>query len=520
MARPLDRFALYPFLLAVFPVLSLLAANPARLDPSDALRPLVLSLALTGVVWGAARLLMRTWDRAAALTALLVVLFFLYGHAYAFFRTIPALDDVLGRHRYLVLANAVVLVGAALVLRKRPPSPSFTRFLNIFALVAVGLSLAQVAWTVARSWPQRAAPERPDPAAIPLATPGEMPRPDIDYIVLDAYTRQDVLRDTFGYDNRPFLDALEAMGFVVADDSRSNYAVTRLSLPSSLNLDYLEAIGPPLDPAATDAVWLDAAARYSIVRRSLEAAGYTTVAFESAYGMTDWTDADVYLSRRPLALSQARALGQVTPFEVLLIQTSAGRLLLDAPTWLNAALGTDLKTPHEQHRERILFVLDGLARMPEVPGPKFVFAHLMTPHPPYVFTADGGVAPDPAFFSLAVEQGQPAGLDPIEGYTSQVAFLNSRLLPVLRAILEQSPGEPIIVIQGDHGAVGVPPADRLKILNAYYLPPPVRGRAYDAISPVNTFRLIFTYLGADLPLLPDRSFYSSLERPFRLTPMP
>jgi len=55
-------------------------------------------------------------------------------------------------------------------------------------------------------------------------------KPDIYYIILDGYSRDDTLQDFFSYDNTPFLKALEDMGFYVARCSQSNYAQTQLSL--------------------------------------------------------------------------------------------------------------------------------------------------------------------------------------------------------------------------------------------------------------------------------------------------
>ncbi len=207
-----------------------------------------------------------------------------------------------------------------------------TLVLNLMGLLVVGLSLVQSVAVYAREWTSKASSSPGRTSDLDLSLPPGAPAPDVYYIILDAYTRADVLQDVFGYDNQPFLDQLEALGFRVAEDSRSNYALTRLSLSSSLNMNYLEALGPALEPQTADAGWLDEAAKYGAVRVALEDLGYRIVAVESAVGMTDWVDADVYLARRPQALADAGAVGEMTPFEVLLLQTSIGRLVLDGRT--------------------------------------------------------------------------------------------------------------------------------------------------------------------------------------------
>ena len=77
--------------------------------------------------------------------------------------------------------------------------------------------------------------------------------PDIYFIVLDGYARADVLAKYYGFDNGPFLEGLRQRGFQVSDASRSNYNWTFLSLGSSLNLDYIQAlVGDDLDPGSRD----------------------------------------------------------------------------------------------------------------------------------------------------------------------------------------------------------------------------------------------------------------------------
>ena len=515
--QPIERWLLHPFLFALYPVLALLAVNARDVPLPTALRPIVVSLTLACLLLGLTRLLLRRRTEAAVLTSATLLLIFAYGHVYALLRTVPTLGPAIGHHRYLAAVWVILWAATAGTLARHRVRPSLTRVLNLMGLLLVGLALVPsiVVFAGERSGQASSTPGRTSDLGLSLP-PGE-PAPDVYYIILDAYTRADVLQQVFGYDNRPFLERLEALGFRVAADSRSNYALTRLSLPSSLNMDYLEEIGPALDPQAADAAWLDQAAKYGDVRVALEDLGYRIVAVESAYGMTDWIDADVYLTRRPQALANAGAVGEMTPFEVLLLQTSIGRLILDGRTRLNAMLPWKIEGPHEQHRERILFALTALEEMPGVPGPKFVFVHIMSPHPPYAFTADGGIAGESDFFSLNLESESPTA-DTRQGYRDQITYLNTRILQAVETILDESATDPIIVIQGDHGALGVSSEDRMKILNVYYFPEDGGRRVYDAISPVNTFRLIFSqYFGADLALLEDRSTYSPVDHPFQFT---
>jgi len=53
-------------------------------------------------------------------------------------------------------------------------------------------------------------------------------------------------------------------------------------------------------------------------------------------------------------------------------------------------------------------------------------------------------------------------------------------------------------------------------LNAYYLPDDGDGLLYESITPVNTFRLIFSsYFNSRYDLLEDNSYFSTYERPYQ-----
>ena len=59
--------------------------------------------------------------------------------------------------------------------------------------------------------------------------------------------------------------------------------------------------------------------------------------------------------------------------------------------------------------------------------------------------------------------------------------------------------------------------DRMRILNAYYLPDGGEEVLYPSISPVNTFRLILNYyFGTSYPLLDDTAYHSGYETALRL----
>lgn len=105
-------------------------------------------------------------------------------------------------------------------------------------------------------------------------------KPDIYYIVLDAYPCTDILQELYRFDNTEFLGDLEQMGFTMPSNIRANYPGTALSVSSTLDMQYWDAISPGMQDVA---IWWPTkpAIRFSIVRESFEAIGYKSVKFAS-----------------------------------------------------------------------------------------------------------------------------------------------------------------------------------------------------------------------------------------------
>lgn len=160
--------------------------------------------------------------------------------------------------------------------------------------------------------------------------------------------------------------------------------------------------------------------------------------------------------------------------------------------------------------------------------PKFIFAHILLPHPPFVFDRNGYSLPHTHPFTI--EDGNHyhgSSNEYRQKYLEQLTYGNKKILETLDAILANSKTPPIIILQSDHG----PGAfldwesientclkERVSILNAYYLPEGGKSKLYPEITPVNTFRLIFdTFFGTDFGQLENRSYYSPWRYPYQFT---
>lgn len=487
---------LHPLLFAAYPVLFLFAANAADQVTLEPLwLPLGVSVAAAALLTAMLSVLLRDPVRGGLLATLAIGLFFAYGHVWNLVGTF------LGDQWPLIGAWALLAVlGGVAVWRSGRWGRPTARTLTVLGAIAVALNIGSLA---AYSLDGTIAAGVSGPVGRVGATDETPPkRPDIYYIILDRYAGAQTLAREYGYDNTPFLDELERRGFYVADESDANYIKTPLSLDSSLSMDYLDA----------DALRAEATSgkdREPIHRRlrgllavpvSLKELGYRYVQISNWWEPTrDNVDADVVY----------RYSGQ-SEFSTALLQTTLLRALTPDAT---------IQDPWDWGvlREHTLYELDRLSRMPELPGPKFVFTHLLIPHDPYVFDRDGSF----------MDRDQVAAQGQGESYVRQLEFTNSRILEIIDRLLAGSPEDrPIILLQSDEGpfpdryqadewgfewtdATDAELQEKFRILNTFYLPgvDPVEAGLYESISPVNSFRVVFNaYFGTDLPLLPDRIY--------------
>jgi hypothetical protein len=487
---------------AAYPVLALLAHNISQVRYTAGIRPLGISVVGAALFFLLFRLVYRDWHKAAFATAALLVLFYTYGQVYNVAEEkwdIPYLFAWLGG---LWIALAALALGWIARRRTRVQGAALT--LNVISLGLTLYAAGQVAWKSVPSETASIQPTDPQAPIQALQAPDRQTPPDIYYIITDSYTRSDLLQAKFDFDNSAFISNLEGMGFYVADCSQSNYPRTDVSLGSSLNMDYLQNLNDKftLDNIDRSALW--DSILHSTVRYELENAGYKTVAFASGFAFTEITSADVYFTPTP-------AWSPLTEFETLLMRTTPLRHLED----LNL-INLD-QVDGARYRERTRLVLNSMDKLAHMPGPKFVFIHLLPPHPLFVFGPDGSPT-DPAQF-LNADHLYPRNLY-VEGYRNQAEYISSQLEKAVATLLTESSQPPVIVIQGDHGPWLQTGSDQFKILNAYYLPGHTDA-LYPTISPVNTFRLILdTYLGADYPLLDDISYASPIPNVFNFSEVP
>ena len=197
--------------------------------------------------------------------------------------------------------------------------------------------------------------------------------------------------------------------------------MTELSLASSFNMNYLDTLGSQYTAGNTDRSGLPSLIHHSAVRGIFEKMGYSFINFESGFTFTEIRDADEFLSPRITNSENGKSSIRVNAFESLLLKTTAFVIVSDAQTkWLNPI--NDALDMRRVHVIRELFLLDKLPKLATEKSPKFVYAHILIPHPPFVFTKDGVDLTLPT--SYGPDGAGPSEKDYSVGYRHQLDYIN------------------------------------------------------------------------------------------------
>lgn len=484
-----DRLAfVHPPLVSSFFLLFLVAWNPEEtlaLGGREILVLLTIILAGSGVAVAILARLLGDPKKAGLTASVGAVLFLTYGHLYDGLWAL----GVPVRSLYLLPAVLALFLGAAAGLRRLDARALERATLAATAMAAIlvlppaaGIAL----WLTGAGEAVRHAPSTED-------TGGDGSLPDIYWIVLDGHARTDILRDYYGHDASDFTRFLEDRGFFVAERSRANYPFTAYSLAATLNMRYLNDPDDPGRVARFGRRGVRGTFEDNEVVRRLRARGYSYGTTATLHGFADrFQDPDF-----------TYPCGRINHIYETFLATTALRSLV-----------RDLVM--DDLRQRLLCQFEVLERVKTLDGPTFFMLHILAPHAPYLFDADGA----PARLTRAEEQ-VPNQWYLEDRYVDYTIFLQRKLREAVTSLLDDD-DPPIIVLQSDHGpasSTGPPTGpwtpdntdllrERMAVLNALHLPgADTTGLRHD-MTLVNTWRAVFRrYFDPSTTLLPDRVYF-------------
>jgi len=492
MASPL-----HPILFAIAPILLFFSYNKGELSLGDS--SFLLSLGVA-VLISIALWLMLGWithdkKRAALLVSLFAILFFSYGHVHTLINefSFKIAGIVIGPDKLLFSIWGFLFLGCSIfILKAKRDWTMPTRFLNFVSALLVITSLASIIpYKIREATVTLPTGSDTDNSAQEPGTANSDELRDVYYFIFDRYANESILKKYAGFDNREFLSFLKEKGFYVASKSAANYPRTHVSLPSSLNMEHLTTLTASIDRNSASNMPLFELIENNRVMRFLKDRGYKYIHLGDEWSGTwrnRYADIDVHYIGS-FGGEFTTAFLKTTLYYPIAKKISLGKL-----------------DDREIKREKILSKFEKLSEIPEVEGPKFVFAHFLIPHEPFVFGKNG---------EEVSEKDDKQGSIP--AYLNQLIFTNKKVEEVVTQILAKSKITPIVVIQSDEGpfyfTAGAwnKEAENIRaharILNAYLLPGIKKTGLYQTITPVNSFRIIFNkYFGTNYELLPDETY--------------
>ncbi|WP_119419071.1 hypothetical protein [Desertibaculum subflavum] len=342
--------------------------------------------------------------------------------------------------------------------------------------------------------------------------------PHIVHIVLDGYSRADVLQNTYGFDNTPFLTALRARGFRVATEATTPFNQTLFVMGSIFSLGHIVDRDSFRTPAGDTPAYrnkLASVLRTGVLIQLLSRLGYDIQATpaeyaplqpagvvgsdgrRSAFGHLGFRSAYIFAYDM---LNQSAALEPVTRYFL--------------GPWL------DVVEVNYSYLAQI-----PIRRFEPATGrPLFVYQHVLAPHPPFNITPEGRRRPLAGFpFALSDASAIIRDNDRRRelyrlGYIDKLRYINGAILQQIDEIKAQLRGPLIVILHGDHGGgmhhdldskASTCVAERFSpLLAVYATDPEVLAQIRDEFSLVNLYRAVFrTLLGADLPDLPEQSVF-------------
>ena len=501
---------LFVLVLAIYPVSYLYQMNSDKLLFKQTLLPffivtgsaLLLFILLKGIV-----ILNIRFKNVYLIVPLLSILFFTYGNIFTLLSNQPFIGPFV-KNRYMLplyLFISIFLIYTIHSIRQKIVIRVLLNFLVLLNLIP----FANIFLSSFYKRDIKVKQENIFPKSPKLFVDHD---PDIYFIILDMYPSNEVLMKYWNFDNSNFINELKKQGFQIFGESKSNYPRTYLALNSVLNMKYIHQKNGVQLPNLTKE-YLGNTLQQNQVSIYLKNRGYNYYVFEGGIfpeilhkGQQD------YFLKADTRSSNINY--QTTPdndFFLLFINNSIIFPFADKIQSISSNI----------YRKRIYYTLNKLPDLGKQPVKKFVVAHIMCPHSPYIFGENGE--------KVFVDENSPHRK---KAFLHQLKFINKQVLRSLNLLVNSNNSRnKVIVLQGDHGTREISPNGKFSLnedwaqayygnLNAIYSSKDAKNSSYSYVAPVNTFRQIFNIeFGENFTILPDKKYYTDYNFPLLFHPL-
>ena len=485
----ISSWPIHVFLFALFPLLLLFADNIKEIPLEDLLLPSLFSLLIIGILWIIIRIFI-----GGKKSALIISIFLILWISISQIRII-IIDleyetlQIFGSNKFLIPLFFIITVPAIIYIIRRNISNESTSIVNVISIVIFGFLIFQV--VNYDSVDVNEYNTITENIRIPIIQSNVVEKPDVYFILLDAYSGDITLEQDYNYDNSEFKSELKNRGFVVQKPSYSNYPNTELSLPSIMNMVYLDSIAETVGKDSDDTKILIELRKGNNAMDIFNENNYhlTYLYGGASVSPSDDSEYEILCGRGILNMNEdlQRSLIQ-TYFSVNYLRT----MLYDDFRYHDLECSIKEALQFEKKNEK----------------PQYLHIHLYLPHPPFIYDSEGNHVPDTFSHNRFDESLRNA-------YLEQLIFTNKITLEMIDSIQNRDANS-VIILMSDHG-------DRLGIdwnnpteldyyrafnnLSAFYFPNHA-DELPENIAAVNTFRVFFnTYLDTDYEILDDRQMW-------------
>lgn len=466
---------LYPILFSMMPILFLQEKNIEESDANVFYFTLLKTFAIMFMVVFGVFFIIKDFNKTSLTVFLWTIIFYNAGYLYIYM--FPLFKRLQLKYKLLFSAMIILLfvfvgLGVNFIPFDLSIITKVLNFISVFICISVFAKILNKYLEIDKS--------NEKVKIVQQKLPISEEYPDIYHIILDAYSGNEILKRDCSYDNSPFLEMLEAKGFKVLRNAKSNYRNTSYSVPSLMNFEYHEGFNQKTSSMAVlpnmfkNNLWgflLEKNYKIVPILREMHVANIKQV-FEIE-------DKDI-LEEVPNELNQ-----NITPLKCYKQKFYFLRALFNF-TFMRIWFQKKAITLTAKNTLRAFEQLKEASSIKT--HPKYVFAHIMQPHSPFVFDEQGDIVKE-----------INAGLPSVQ-YKNQVLGLNKHVESVINEIMGNMKENSIIILHSDHEIKN----QEYDILNAMYLPD--KAEVFpENLTLVNMFRYLLNhYFKTDFQILEDK----------------
>ena len=519
----------HPFLIAFFPIIAVYSVNIGLIQLEQFIFPTLIIVGGAFLFFLCLKYVLKNAKKAALIVTFAFIIFFSFGHVYNMLNQVSIGDTDLGSNRILLPIFVISFgIGSFLIVRTKRTLDNATSIVNTISVVFITVIIAMVGieafgcdeCLIQQTYSLGIFSNQIMDSTLyfeehSFSVSESDSLPNVYYIILDGYPRNDVLKKHLDFDNNEFINFLKQREFYVAENSYSNYSLSSTSIPATMNMNYINFL--------TDELGEDSRSYDPLLGKDfgLYADNQVIKNFKSmGYKVAKIGSVPMYLHEIPLA-DLSLCYKSIHLMDNRLFDTVAR----------TSMIGYFIERWSEDMQRQI--ILCAFEELPKISSyyeePIFAWSHIMIPHFPLIFGADGEpVTPGESLLVMNnphLFEGTDSSWNIKQQFLQQLQFANKKSIKLIDKILENEK-QSIIIIQSDHGSafdvnLHDPTDDdvhqRLSNINAIYFPDEKpREILMNDQTNVNTFRIVFnSYFGSDYDILEDKIYWNlSFKKPF------